>query len=288
MGERSWTILEILRWTSGFFESKHVTQPRASAEVLLAHALGMDRIALYLNYDKPLTPDERGRYRALVKKRAAGEPTQYLTGRQEFWSLPFKVNRDVLIPRPETEGLVEEALKRIREISAPRVLDLGTGCGAIIAAVAKEREEGTFVASDRSRAAVCLARENAVALGLGERICFVAADLFDSFKIGARFDLIVSNPPYVSLKEYEDLAVEIREYEPPKALLAGKEGLDVIETILRRAPEYLAADGWLVMEMGSPQKERVLELTQGTGKYRNVSVQDDYARKPRVLSAQMR
>ena len=281
--DRTWTILDVLNWTIAHLKSKQVPQARAAAEVLLAHALGVDRISLYINFDKPLDPAERMRFRRLIKRRLAGEPTQYITGRQEFWSLSFQVNPHVLIPRPETELIVEESLRLFQDSRPPSVLELGTGSGAVIVALAKELDSGRRIATDRSVEALFMARKNARSLGFEGRIQFLAADLFQAFKSGPMFDLIVSNPPYVSREEYADLPCEIKEFEPMEALMADRGGLAVLDRILHEAPAYLNPEGWLLLEIGSTQKERVLRIAEQIETYVDASVLDDYSGCPRLL-----
>jgi release factor glutamine methyltransferase len=253
--EDRWTILKVLQWTTEYFRLKDIEQPRASAEVLLAHVLRMDRIQLYLNHDRPLIPRELASYRELIRRRADREPPQYITGKQEFWSLELEVTPDVLIPRPETELLVEEALKLVRG-SSKRVLDLGTGSGAIAIALAHECPTIRVIASDRSWKALLVARRNASRHHLEERIAFAAADLFGCFQISdGPFDIIVSNPPYISEKELPYLAPEIVRYEPNTALLAGPQGLSLIRRIIEEAPFHLTPEGSLLTEIGAGQAE---------------------------------
>jgi release factor glutamine methyltransferase len=261
--EERWTVLRVLQWTTEYFRLKDIEQPRASAEVILAHVLRMERIQLYLNYDRPLIPDELASYRELIRRRATREPTQYITGKQEFWSLEFEVTPDVLIPRPETESLVEEALKLVRG-SSKCVLDLGTGSGAIAIALAHECPAIQVIATDRSFKALLVARRNASCHHLEERIAFVAADLFGCFRApGGPFDTIISNPPYISEKEFPYLAPEIVRYEPNAALLAGPRGLSLIRRIIEEAPVYLKPEGSLLMEIGAGQAEILrTELSQ--------------------------
>lgn len=256
--EEKWTILKVLQWTSQYFTDKGIQQPRAAAEVLLSHVLGMERIQLYLNHDKPLAPEELARYRDFVRRRAAFEPTQYIVGKQEFWSLEFEVTPAVLIPRPETEILVEKAL----EIAGGRpqfVLDLCTGSGAIAIALAHERPDIRVLATDISPAALVLARRNAVRNGVEDRIRFAGMDLFTALVQAHTFDLIVSNPPYVAESEMLDLAPEIANYEPHSALRGGGEhGLEIIHEILDSYSSFLKHTGALLVEIGYQQAD-VLE-----------------------------
>ena len=280
--EDQWTVLKVLRWTTQYFKDRGLEQPRADAEVLLAHALGVERIQLYLNYDKPLSTEELARFRGLVRRRAAFEPPQYITGKQEFWSLEFRVSPAVLIPRPETEVLVENALK-IAGDGPCLILDLGTGSGAISVALAHERAAIRVVATDKSWAAVETARLNAVRNGVEDRICFIVTDLFEAIAPRPLFDIIVSNPPYVSDTEILDLAPEIANYEPRSALRGGeRHGLGLILKILGRFPAYLKPQGSFLMEIGQGQAE-ILEgefLADFKSKFEFI---EDYSGIKRIL-----
>ncbi len=253
--EERWTVLRVIQWTTEYLKNKGFEQPRADAEVLLAHVLGMERVQLYLNFDKPLSGEELARYRSFIRRRSACEPTQYITGKQEFWSLDFEVTPAVLIPRPETEVIVEKALEIAGE-KPTFVLDLGVGSGAISVALAHERKGIRVVAADKSWPAIEVARRNAVRNGVAGQIFFVVMDLFDSLAARPRFDIIVSNPPYVSDAEFLDLAPEIANYEPSLALRGGgNRGLGVIKRILEQFEAYLKPQGSLLMEIGLGQAE---------------------------------
>jgi release factor glutamine methyltransferase len=280
--EDQWTVLKVLQWTTQYFKNNGFEQPRADAEVLLAHALGVERIQLYLNYDKPLSTEELARFRGFVRRRAAFEPAQYITGKQEFWSLEFRVSPAVLIPRPETEVLVEKAL----EIAGDRpslVLDLGTGSGAIAVALAHERTSIKVVATDKSWAAVDMARFNAVRNGVADRVDFVVADLFEAIAPGRLFDIIVSNPPYVSDAEILDLAPEIANYEPRSALRGGgRQGIALILRIIESFRSYLKPRGSFLMEIGQGQAE-TLEKKFSADPTSKVEFIEDYSGIKRVL-----
>jgi release factor glutamine methyltransferase len=253
--EEQWTILKVIQWTTEYLKSKGFEQPRSDAEVLLAHTLGIERVQLYLNHDKPLSPEELARFRGFIRRRAVHEPTQYITGRQEFWSLDFEVTPSVLIPRPETEMLVEAALE-IAGSGPFRVLDLGVGSGAIAVSLAHERSGVRVIATDKSRSAIEVAQRNAVLNGVADRISFVVVDLFEAFEPGPLFDLIVSNPPYVSDAELFDLAPEIADYEPHCALRGGgKRGLALILKVLEEFEAYMKPEGSLLVEIGLGQAE---------------------------------
>jgi release factor glutamine methyltransferase len=281
--EETWTVLKVIQWTTEYLRLKDIEQPRASAEVLLAHVLRMERIQLYLNYDRPLIPSELASYRELIRRRAAREPTQYITGKQEFWSLELEVSPDVLIPRPETELLVEEALKLVRG-SSKCVLDLGTGSGAIAIALAHECPAIQVIATDRSCKALLVARHNASCHHVDDRITFVSIDLFDGFSpSSALFDVIISNPPYIGENEFSQLAPEIIQYEPSTALLAGPQGLAVIRRIIGAAPTHLKGYGSLLMEIGAGQAEILRDELSQEPVFNHFEFIQDYSSVLRVL-----
>jgi release factor glutamine methyltransferase len=253
-----WNIVALLRWTTGFFEEKGVSEPRASAEILLAHTLGLSRLDLYLRHDQPLTSEELAGFKALIVRRRLGEPVAYLTGHKEFWSLDFAVTPATLIPRPETEVLVEAVIEQHKQnTGAPdhgrSALDVGAGSGAVVVALARELPELRWVAVDVSAAALEVAGENARRHEVAARIAFVRGDLLSPFRPGPWFGLITANLPYVSRPEWEQLPKEIRDYEPKEALLGGEEGLDLLERLCREAHTYLRAGGWLALEVGLGQ-----------------------------------
>jgi release factor glutamine methyltransferase len=282
-----WTILEILRWTTGYFREKGIQAPRLTAETLLAYILQRDRMYLYVNYDQPLQTEERERFKPLIRQRVQGVPTQYLTGRQEFWSLDFEVTPAVLIPRPESEHLVEAALKLATQWPQPRILDIGTGSGILAVSLKKELPQAAVYAGDLSEAALLVAQQNAERL-LSDKpgIDFRQGDLLQPFA-GLTFDLIISNPPYVTETDYRALAREIREHEPSLALLAGPDGLDVYRRLIPQARAALNPDGRLLIEIGCGQQDAVGALLQQHG-LRLQQVINDYAGIERVLVACLR
>lgn len=290
MPEESWTVLKLLDWTTDYFKKNNVAEPRASAEVLLAHVLSQDRLFLYLNYDRPMEAPELSAYRACIKRRLAGEPSQYITGTQEFWSLPLRVSPEVLIPRPETEVLVETVLDFVRheldpETTSP-IMDLGTGSGAIAVALARELPEVELVAVDVSMPALKLARNNAHLNQVDRKIHFLCSDMFSSFSPDwQRFTVVVTNPPYVSHAEFAELPPEIRDYEPRHALDGGPEGLTAIRRIIKEAPAVLCQKGALVMEMGADQAETVSALVKASQHYESYRIIKDYSGIDRVLLA---
>ncbi|SHE86721.1 release factor glutamine methyltransferase [Desulfacinum infernum DSM 9756] len=282
--EETWTILKVLQWTTEYFRGKGLEQPRADAEVLLAHALGLRRMDLYLRFDQPLHPDELARYRELIKRRAAREPTQYITGRQEFWSLELEINPAVLIPRPETERLVELALEAFGQ-EPIRVLDVGTGSGAIAIALATERPRWVVTACDISRDALQTARRNAERHGVADRIALVLSDLSSAFRPAPPpFHLICANPPYVGDREWESLAPEVTGHEPAKALRGGgPDGTLVPQKLLRDAFPLLRPGGMLLMEFGKGQDGTLSAAARKLPGVDSVEVVRDYSDIPRVL-----
>ncbi|MBC7357424.1 MAG: peptide chain release factor N(5)-glutamine methyltransferase [Desulfacinum sp.] len=282
--EETWTILKVVQWTTEYFRGKGLEQPRADAEVLLAHALGLRRMDLYLRFDQPLHPDELARYRELIKRRAAREPTQYITGRQEFWSLELEVNPAVLIPRPETERLVELALEAFGQ-EPIRVLDVGTGSGAIAIALATERPRWAVTACDISWDALQTARRNAERHCVADRIAFVLSDLSSAFRPAPPpFHLICANPPYVGDAEWDSLAPEVMGHEPERALRGGgPDGTLVPRKLLRDAFPLLRPGGMLLMEFGRGQETVLAEEACRLSRVHEVDVIPDYSHIPRVL-----
>ena len=283
-----WTILELLTWAAGYFQDKGVSEPRASGEVLLAHALALSRLDLYLRYDQPLSPEELARFKALVVRRRAGEPVAYITGHKEFWSLDFKVTPAVLIPRPETETLVEAVLQVFKPENEDWAIEVGVGSGALIIALARELPQSRWVGVDISGAALEVARENAERHGVASRIIFLQADLLTAFKSGPIFALVAANLPYVPRPVWEHLPQDIKEFEPQEALLGGEEGLDLIWPLVKAAAGVLQPRGWLALEVADGQAPQVVELLAQTGKFGEVEKILDYLGAERVIRARRR
>ncbi len=282
-----WTILKILEWTTSFFKSHGIDSPRSTAEILLAHALNLKRIDLYLQFDKPLARSELARFRSLIKRRRNREPVAYITGHKEFWSIDLSITKHSLIPRPETECLVEAALAFMSEdlLDGSRILELGTGSGAAIIALASERPSNMFFASDNSVDAVLLAGSNAVKHGLGSTIHFFAGDWFVPLKDNSLpFDMIISNPPYIKSGIISDLEPEIREYEPLNALDGGRDGLAALRHIVTNAPEYLIEGGHLLLETGHDQKNDIEAIVDECRAYDNIIFTKDYSGFDRIVS----
>jgi release factor glutamine methyltransferase len=286
-----WSIRGLLKVTADYLREKGIEAPRLCAEILLAHQLDAARIDLYLNFDKPISGQELEGYRSLLRRRLQGEPLQYITGRQEFWSLEFEVGHGVLIPRPESELLVEQALlvlkeKKTPDCEKPRILDLGTGSGALIIALAREIPEVLPFAGDLSSEALAFAGRNARRLVPDGRIRFYQGNLFDPLKREkALFDLIVTNPPYVATDGIDALMPEVRRHEPRIALDGGREGLDCIRRIIREGPAFLKPGGWLLLETDPGQTERVLDLLGHSGRFDEKHRVKDYSHQYRVVAA---
>ncbi|MBX3434330.1 MAG: peptide chain release factor N(5)-glutamine methyltransferase [Pirellulales bacterium] len=262
MSDAPWTIGRLLNWTTEFLRERGAESPRLDAEVLLAHARGCERIMLYAAFEEPASEELRTSFRELVKQRAAGKPVAYLVGKREFFSLSFAVTPDVLIPRPETEGLVVRALDllKARPDGAPQAIDVGTGSGAIAVCLAKHNPQVRLTAVDVSPTALAVARRNAERHGVADRIEFVESDLFAAVPASEAFELIVSNPPYVTTAELATLADDVRRYEPQIALDGGEHGTTVVERLLAAATARLAPGGWLLMEVSPAIAERIERL----------------------------
>ncbi len=272
-----------------------IDSARLDAEVLLGHALGIERgrLAAMLATGGGATVDEPAAadFRELVRRRTSREPVAYITGRREFWSLDLEVTPAVLIPRPETELLVEESLAALAlcapafggRVSGPRVADVGTGSGAVAVALAVERPDAFITATDVSREALEVARRNARRHGCGARIGLVQADLLEG--VPGPFDVVVSNPPYVAPDERALLMPEVERYEPALALFGGPDGMEVIGRLVAQAADRLAPGGWLLVEIASPRGARSVEMVRGSGVWEDVAVRDDYAGLPRVVKA---
>jgi release factor glutamine methyltransferase len=250
MSDDVWTVGRLLTWTTDWLGARGSEAPRLDAEVLLAHVRGCPRIALYTAFDTPVADAERARFRELVKRRGEGEPVAYLVGSKEFFSLPFTVTKDVLIPRPETEGLVVRSLDLVKSAAAPRIADVGTGSGAIAVTLAKQLPRATLVATDIAPAALAVAAANAARHGVAERIEFVECDLLADPRAAGPWDVIVSNPPYVRDDEYPALPRDVRDHEPKTALVAGPTGVEIVTRLAAEAAERLAPGGWLLVEIG--------------------------------------
>ncbi len=276
--QESWTILKVLEWTKGYLAEKGVENARLEAEWLLCAVLDLDRVALYVNFDKPLSVAELAAYRAMVGRRAKREPLQYILGSQEFMGLDFEVAPGVLIPRHDTEVLVTEGVKRGER--AKTVLDIGVGSGCIAVALAKALPQAEVCGVEKSAEALALAQRNVAKHGV--KVTLFEGSLFEPFN-GQRFDLIVSNPPYIPTAGLDTLQPEVREFEPQQALDGGKDGLDFYRLIIPAATDHLNPGGWLLFEVGIEEAEPVLELFETTGQFAELFTAKDPAGIERVV-----
>lgn len=289
--EGTWTVRRLLEWTSPFFTRQGVDSPRLSAELLLAHVLAIPRIKLYTDYER--VPDSRqlSAYRELVRRAAEDEPVAYLTGRAHFFNLEFHVTRDVLIPRPDTETLVENVIQLIRHqpgLEAPRILDLCTGSGCVAAAIAHNVKEAVIVATDISEKAVAVARENLHRLGLADRVTVEQGDLFAPLDRRADrqpYHLLVANPPYISTSQIPQLDRSVREYEPLTALDGGPDGLAVHRRILTEATAHLLPGSHIFLEIAFDQAQVARQLAAEHPEFSDVRILKDHAGNDRVLTA---
>jgi len=278
-----WTIRDVLNWTRGYFEAAGIIQPRLEAEILLAHTLRVARLNLYVSPDQPLTVDERSRYRTVVKRRRDGTPLQYLIGEVQFFGLRFRVSRDALIPRPETEELLDHILRLVPRDRDIACLDLGTGTGVIAVCLARYFPRAAVTAVDISSRALELARENAALNGLEGRIAFLESDWFD--RVTGKYDLIASNPPYVADDELEALPAEVREHEPLVALDGGAGGVEETSRLIALLPEHLNPGGFAFLEIGQGQDEAVTGMLEERG-FAEVRMECDLAGRERYVVAQ--
>ncbi|MSP24133.1 MAG: peptide chain release factor N(5)-glutamine methyltransferase [Myxococcales bacterium] len=280
----AWTISRVLAWAAADLRERGSESPRLDAELLLAAVLGCDRIRLIIDHERPLETHELEGYRALHKRRRRGEPIAYLRGEREFYGRPFFVDPRVLVPRPETELLVETALARTRKVSlSARVLDLCTGSGCVAVTIKKERPTNSVHASDISVGALEVARLNA--RRLGALVAFTLSDLFEKLQHArGRLDLIVANPPYIPEEEVARLPADVRDFEPRIALSSGQDGLELTQRLVQGASGMLAANGVLALEVDAPSADKVAELMTGAG-FEDVEIARDYAGRQRVVSA---
>jgi release factor glutamine methyltransferase len=280
-----WTILGLINETTGYFKKKSIESARLDAELLLAHCLNTERIQLYIAFERTVTEAELSFFRDMVRRRAAGEPVAYLTGYREFWSLRIGVQKGALIPRPETELLVEEAVKLLKPGDrAVAILELGTGSGAIAIALAKEIKNSVMYAADISLAALDVARRNIAEQGLQERIRLVCGNGPAPFKQGPLFDLIISNPPYICSSGIAALAPEIKDHEPREALDGGEDGLAFYRQWIPQMPALLRRGAPAVFEIGSEQALAVSQLFRDAG-FSDVTTVKDYAGHNRAVIA---
>lgn len=286
-GGGRWTVLRLMLWSADYLAAKGVETARLDAEYLLAHVLGVGRLEMYLQHERPLEAGELDAFRPLLRRRASREPLQHILGRQAFRELDLEVGPAALIPRPETECLVQEVLEWAGSTGAAGLtgLDVGTGTGAVALSLLAEGPFARVVATDISGAALELAARNAHSAGLEGGLELREGACFDPVTEGERFDVVVSNPPYVAEAERDALQPEVLDWEPVEALFAGPDGLSVLREIVRGAGAVLRPGGLLALEMGEGQAERVVELIERRGEYRDLRVLRDLAGKQRVVTA---
>jgi release factor glutamine methyltransferase len=286
---QDWTIQKLLDWITGHFEQKGIDSPRLSSELLLSHVLELTRIELYTKFDKPVAKEQLTRLRELVKRAADHEPIAYLIGRTEFYSLELEITPDCMIPRPETELLAERAIEFLRKRSGQQfVCDLCTGSGCIAVAIAKNHPETMITATDICESALKAAATNIEKHDLKQNITLLCGDLFDPIVPQmdvSKFDLIVSNPPYVSSAEYDKLETNVKDYEPKLALYAGADGLDVYRRICERIDQFLKPDSALMLEIGYAQGPAVRELLEKTGCFSEIIIEKDDQDNDRIVTA---
>lgn len=290
MASQTWVVKDLLKAAADFLGGAGIESPRLTAEVLLAWQMKTDRLGLYVDFDQPVSSADVAGFRALIKRRLQREPLHYITGVKEFWSLDFVVDPRVLIPRPETELLVELCVQKStafaeKGVSPIRVLELGTGSGAVSVSLAKEVPAAMIIATDTSRGALEVARLNVSRHGVSERVMLVQGNLWAPIKRVAGFHLVVSNPPYVRTGDLEDLPPEVRDHEPRSSLDGGINGMDLIERIIREAAEHLLPEGWLLVEMAPEQTDSALALIRETPGLLEASRIKDFARRHRVVMA---
>ncbi|MCI6099894.1 MAG: peptide chain release factor N(5)-glutamine methyltransferase [Selenomonas sp.] len=284
-----WTIGRILKWTENFFKEKGIESPRLDAEVLLGHVLEKERIYLYVHFDEPLQPQELAAYREAIKQRIRRVPVAYIIGQREFMGLTFHVTEDTLVPRPDTEILVQAAIERLKKLGGAdearpvRFADIGTGTGAICLSVLHYLPQATADTVDISEAARSVAEENAESLGVADRVKFYTGDLLAP--LAEAYDAILSNPPYIPDADIEGLAPEVRCKEPRTALSGGADGLDFYRRLVVDSPALLKDDGFLAVEVGIHQAQAVAKMAVESGKFARTEIIKDYGGIERVVVA---
>ena len=286
---QTWTIQKLPNWITEYFTEKGLDSPRLAAELLLSHVVGLKRIELYTQFDKPIAKQQLDQLHKLVKRAGQSEPIEYLTGKTEFYSLQFGVTSDCMIPRPETELLAERAIKFLQSRPGSQlVCDIGTGTGCIAIAIARNCPDVRIIATDICDAALAVAAENVEKHQLQDRIELLCGDLFEPIARrlgGDKFDLIVCNPPYVSTAEYEGLEKNVKDYEPKLALLAGRDGLDVHRRIIEEVDAFLKTDATLMLEIGYNQGQAVRKLLEESGWFAEIQIEKDFNNNDRIAIA---
>jgi len=285
-----WTIRRLLEWTTAFFARKEVDSPRLAAELLLSHVLAAPRIRIYTDYDRVPDEDQLAIFRDLVRRAGEHEPIAYLTGKAHFFNLEFEVTRDVLIPRPDTETLVEHVLQHVRftpGLESPRILELCTGSACIAAAIAHQLKSATILAIDISESALAVARRNLDRLNLSDRVILAQGDLYEPLETqitAAPFDMILANPPYIRSADIQALDRNVRDYEPRLALDGGEDGLQITRRILATAPRRLVPGGRVYIEIQFDAADAVRQLATDAG-LQDIRIFRDQAGNDRVLHA---
>ena len=286
---QNWTIQRLLIWITEYFTEKGIDPPRLSAELLLSHVLQMKRIELYTQFNKPVTSQQLDQLHDLIKRAGRYEPIAYLIGKTEFYSLEINVTPDCMVPRPETELLVERAIEFLRTRSGTQfVCDLCTGSGCVAVAIAKNFSDARIIATDISDAALKVAATNIQKHRIENRITLLAGDLFDPLvpQIDTeKFDLIVCNPPYVSASEFETLPKNVKDYEPKSSLFAGTDGLDIHSRIIENADSFLKPDAVLMLEIGYAQGQVIRQLLERTGTFGEIKIEKDFNKNDRIAFA---
>ncbi|MFO0693236.1 MAG: peptide chain release factor N(5)-glutamine methyltransferase [Polyangiales bacterium] len=283
----TWTIRKVLDWTAKDFAARGIDSPRLDAELLVSLALGIGRVQIYLDLDRPLAPDELTRIRELVGRRRKREPVAYIVGKRDFYGRTFEVTKDVLIPRPDTEILVERALAHLPADEPKRVLDLCTGSGCVAICLAALRASAVVLATDVSEEALGVARRNAASNGVDSRISFHRGDLFEAVRGEAPFDVVTANPPYIPSRDIEGLDPDVASFEPRLALDGGADGLDFYRRLAKEAPARLVDGGVLLVEVGQGQAADVEQAFLSAGAI-ETRITDDYGKVARVVEARFR
>jgi release factor glutamine methyltransferase len=281
----AWTIGRLLGWTTEYLKRRGSESPRLDAEVMLAHILKRQRVALYTHFNDVVDEPPRKGFRELVLRRAAGAPVAYLVGRKEFFSLAFAVSPDVLIPRPESEFVVTEYLAVTRELESPRCVDVGTGSGCLAIASAHQQPRAHFVAIDISERALEVAKANALTHGVADRVDFRLGDRLAPLGREGPFDAIISNPPYVATEQFEQLEAGVKDFEPRLALDGGPGGFDMVSRLIMEAPAYLRPGGHLILEIGGAQESPVRASIESHPELKLAPTIFDHANHARVIRA---
>lgn len=276
-----WTIGSLLQWTQQYFSQKGIDSPRLDAEILLSHVLQKERIYLYAHYDEPMNPKELAAYREMVKQRAGRLSVAHILGTKAFMGLDFHVSTDVLIPRPETEMLVETVADMTEKNKPVSILDVGTGSGAILVSLLHYLPQAVGIGADISPKALEIARENGKKLGVDARVQWQESDLFSNLA-AKTFDWIVSNPPYLTAADMQQLQPEVR-HDPALALFGGPDGLDVYRRLAKESPKYVKKDGYLAVEIGAGQAADVVAIFTRDGWYTHIKTVKDYGGIERVI-----